>query len=114
MWAVRLAFTGYMTSTTSAAAEQLYQQAEHAFKNGDRDGAVQFWMQASQASPNSTTAENARNRIYDVSVDRARVCYDARDYTIAGDSCELVDHRETQAPGGVFLHGVSCVMHMGR
>lgn len=102
VWAVRLAFTGYMTSSTSGTADALFQQGEEAYKNGSPDTAVQLWMQAMNASPDSTTAENARNRIYDVSVQRARTCYDARDYATLETYANSLIAAKPKRPEGYF------------
>jgi len=106
VWAVRLAFTGYMTATTSPAAAQLYQQGEDALKRGDSDTAVQLWMQAVEASPNSTVAENARNRMYEVSVERARACYDAGDYTTLETHANALITARPKRPEGYFYLAV--------
>ena len=106
VWAVRLAFTGYMTSTTSGAAEQLYQQAEQAFKNGDSDGAVQLWLQAVEASPDSTAAENSRNRIYEVSVERARVSYQAGDYALLEIHANSLMTAKPKRPEGYYYMAI--------
>ena len=107
IWAVNLAYESYITAQTSGAAERYYEQGERAYSSGNVDAAMQQWRNAIRVSPDSSAAQSARERLFEVSVELAWQYYQERNSSDLADVAEGLVEAGPKRPEGHFYLGAA-------
>lgn len=105
IWAVNLAYQGYVTAQTSESAARYLEQGIKLQQKGDLSGAEQQFQNAIRVSPRSQAAEKAREGIYHVWIARAYAHSNARNRDALMPIASRMVEARPNAPEGHYYLG---------